>query len=98
MLVTEMSNDPWIQLNGTELDQLHNATGEVPVVEHSHHNGGEEEEEEEISLEEDLNLEEERFLQHPYRAEDIGTYRWIYIYTYLYKDTFFPTVGRGEDV
>ena len=73
--MTEMSNDPWIQLNGTELDQLHNATGEVPVVEHSHHSGGEEEEEEEISLEEDLNLEEERFLQHPYRAEDIGTYR-----------------------
>ena len=95
--MTEMSNDPWIQLNGTELGHLHNATGEVPVVEHFHHSGGEEEEEE-ISLEEDLNLEEERFLQHPYRAEDIGTYRWIYIYTYLYKDTFFPTVGRGEDV
>ena len=76
MLVTEMSNDPWIQLNGTELKQLHNATGEVPVAEHSHHGGGEEnEEDEEITLEEDLNLEEERFLQHPYRAEDIGTYR-----------------------
>ena len=76
MFVTELSSDSLIQLNGTK---LYNATGEVVEVEdsHHHHEGDQEEEEvEQLNLEdEDLNLEDERFLQHPYRSEDIGTYR-----------------------